>query len=166
MADVSAIANKERTLKQKVVYTLAVFVGVAVICGLMAVFGIGAWVPFLAMVLWAIQGVKLGGKDILQEFVGIAMGLTMGYLLQHSSTLGTPALVAFVVLVLMLFIVMVNNIKPLMLFFNNYTAAFCTVGTALSYEWVIVYDYLFTLILFGLLPFIIMTLIDKKKKKA
>ena len=165
MADVSKLANREMTTKQKVINTLAIFAGVAVIIALMKVFNVGAWVPFLTLVLWAAQGIKLGVRDVAEEFIGIFVGLAMGYLVQHASTLGTWAIVVFGVLVVLLFVVMVNRIKPLMLFFNNYTAAFCTVGTALSYELTIGYDYLFTLVLFGILPLVGVTIADKVKAK-
>ena len=163
--DMKKMMAGEMTVKQKVINTLAILVGIFAILGLMRVFGVGAWVPFLTLVLWAAQGIKLGAKDIAAEFLAIAIGLTMGYLVQHASTLGTWAIVVFGVLVVLLFIVMINRIKPLELFFNNYTAAFCTVGTALSYELTIGYDYLFTLVLFGLLPLLGVTIAKSVKAK-
>lgn len=164
MADISAMAHREMTVKQKVINSIAIFAGIGVILALMSLFNVGAWVPFLTLVLWAAQGLKFSVKDVLSQYTGIFVGLLMGFLVQNSSTLGTWAIVVFGVLVVLLFLVMINRIKPLDFVFNNYTAAFCTVGTALAYGTEIAVDFAFTFILFGLLPLAVLGIIKTVKK--
>lgn len=163
MVDVSKLAHREMSTKAKVINTAVILVVIFAVVALMGVCGVGAWVPFLVLVLWAIQGIKLDPKSVAQEFIGVAAGLFMGYLVRHSGELGNWALAVFFVMVILLFIGMVNHIGPLMWVFNNYTAAFCTVGTAMPYGTEIVADYVFSLVLFGLLPVIAVTLVDKLK---
>lgn len=164
MSDMQSLMSRKMTVPQKILNTAIILVVIVVVVALVGVFHIGAWVPFLVLVLWAIQGIKMNPASIAQEFLGVAMGLFMGYLVQHSSELGAWALPCFFVLVGFLFVVMINQIKPLDWLFNNYTAAFCTVGTALSYPITIVNDYLFALALFGILPMVAYLIMSRKKK--
>ena len=163
--DVTEIKNKKRTPKEAFIYNAAVLAGVAVVIGLMAVFKVGAWVPFLALCLWAMK-ITMDPKEIVKNYVGCAVGLTMGYLLRHSGELGTWAIVVFVVAVLCLFFTMLNQIKGLNFFFNDWTAVFCSVGTAMPYEWTICFDWLFAFILFGVSVMIAGHFMDKKSENS
>ena len=146
--------------------TLLAVVFVAAILGLMALFHVGAWMPFLTLCVWAIIGMKMGIKDLVYEFLGIFVGLGMGYLLQHGSELGDWALPLFFAGVVCLVISMVNHVKFLEPLFNNYTAVFLTVCTAMPYGTEIFADYLFSLVLFGVCPAIIGVVLAKKGGKA
>lgn len=166
MSDMQNLMNRNMTVPQKILNTVIILVVVVAVIALMGVFHVGAWVPFLVLVLWAIQGIKMDPASIAQEFIGVGTGLFMGYLVQHNSELGSWALPCFFVLVGLLFVAMINQIKPLTWVFNNYTAAFCTVGTALSYPVTIVNDFLFSFVLFGLLPVVAYLIMSKKESQA
>ena len=162
--DVDEIKNKKRSPKEAVIYNVIVLVCVVVVCVLMAVCGVGAWVPFLALCLWAMK-ITMEPKVILKNYVGCAVGLAMGYLLRNAGTLGTWALVVFVVAVLLLFLTMLNQIKGLNFFFNDWTAVFCSVGTAMPYDLGIWADWLFAFILFGVSIMIAGYFMGKKSKE-
>ena len=146
--DVNEIKNKKRSPKEAVAYNLIVLACVVVVVVLMGVFHVGAWVPFVALCLWAMK-ITLDAKAILKNYIGAAVGLTMGYLLQNAQSLGTWALVVFVVCVLCLFLTMLNQIPVMNIFFNDWTAVFTSIGTAMPYTWTICFDWLFAFILFG-----------------
>ena len=72
MVDVSKLAHREMSTKAKVINTAVILVVIFAVVALMGVCGVGAWVPFLVLVLWAIQGIKLDPKSVAQEFIGVA----------------------------------------------------------------------------------------------
>lgn len=163
--DVNEIKNKKRTPKEAVIYNVVVLAVVVVVCVLMGVCKVGAWVPFLALCLWAMK-ITLEPKGIIKNYIGCAVGLGMGYLIQHSSQLGTWAMVLFIVCVLCLFLTMLNQIPGLNYLFNDWTAVFTSVGTALPYEWTICFDWLFAFVVFGLTFMIAGHFMGKKGKEA
>lgn len=75
--DVNEIKNKKRTPKEALVYNLIVLVCVVVVVALMAVCRVGAWVPFVALCLWAMK-ITLDAKVILKNYIGAAVGLCDG----------------------------------------------------------------------------------------
>ena len=158
--DLTSMVQK-RPLKGRLMNSGAIICVVAVVVFVMTKLGVGMWVPFLALCMWACQGLKCDFKSIISAYVSMGIGLIMGYLVGHAQELGTPALVAFFILVLLLLHCMANQV--LTFFFNNYTAVFCTVGTAVSYGAEIIKDWLFAFILFGLTPAVIVYVISKKK---
>lgn len=160
--DVNEIKNKKRSPKEAVVYNLIVLACVVVVVALMAVFHVGAWVPFVALCLWAMK-ITLDPKVITKNYVGAAMGLTMGYLLHNSGELGTWAIVVFVICVLCLFLTMLNQFPVLDIFFNDWTAVFTSIGTAMPYTWTICFDWLFAFIVFGVTVMIAGLFMNKKK---
>ena len=162
--DVNEIKNKKRTPKEALIYNVIVLVCVVVVVALMAVCGVGAWVPFVALCLWAMK-ITVDAKIILKNYIGAAVGLTMGYLLQNAGTLGTWALVVFVVCVLCLFITMLNQIPGMNIFFNDWTAVFTSIGTAMPYTWTICFDWLFAFVLFGVTVMIAGYFMGKKSSK-
>ena len=153
--------QKKRPLKGQLINSGAIICVVVVVVVVMTKLGIGMWVPFLALCMWACQGLKCDFKSIFSAYASIAIGLLMGYLLGHAQELGTPALVGFFILVLMLLHCMANQVLTFL--FNNYTAVFCTVGTAITYGTEIIKDWLFAFVLFGLTPAVIVYFISKKK---
>ncbi|MDD6786289.1 MAG: hypothetical protein PUD81_08580 [Eggerthellales bacterium] len=161
---VEEMRNKKRTPKEAVGFSALVLVVVIAVVALMGVCHVGAWVPFLALCLWAMK-ITVDPKQIITNYLGCAVGLTMGYLIGHASTLGTPALVAFFVMVFLLFITMLNQIPGLKYIFNDWTAVFCSVGTAMPYEWNICFDWLFAFVLFGVTVMIAGYFINKKDKE-
>lgn len=162
--DVNEIKNKKRTPKEALVYNLIVLACVVVVVALMAVCRVGAWVPFVALCLWAMK-ITLDAKVILKNYIGAAVGLAMGYLLQNSGTLGTWALVVFVVCVLCLFLTMLNQIPVMNIFFNDWTAVFTSIGTAMPYTLAIYLDWLFAFVIFGVTVMIAGHFMSKKGAK-
>lgn len=162
--DVNEIKNKKRSPKEAVIYNLIVLACVVVVVVLMAVCHVGAWVPFVALCLWAMK-ITLDAKIILKNYIGAAVGLAMGYLLQNAGTLGTWALVIFIVCVLCLFLTMLNQIPIMNVFFNDWTAVFTSIGTAMPYTLTIYFDWLFAFVIFGVTVMIAGYFMNRKGSK-
>ena len=162
--DVNEIKNKKRGPKEALAYNLIVLACVVAVVALMAVCHVGDWVPFVALCLWAMK-ITLEPKAIMKNYVGAAVGLAMGYLVQNAGVLGTWALVVFVVCVLCLFLTMLNQIPGLNIFFNDWTAVFTSIGTAMPYTLTIYFDWLFAFVIFGVTVMIAGYFMNKKGSK-
>lgn len=162
--DINEIKDKKRGPKEAVVFNIIVLACVVVVVLLMGVLHVGAWVPFVALCLWAMK-ITVEPKAILKSYIGAAVGLAMGYLLQNAGTLGTWALVVFVIGVLCLFLTMLNHIPGMTFFFNDWTAVFTSIGTAMPYTLGIYIDWLFAFILFGVSVMIAGYFMGRKKPR-
>lgn len=121
------------------------------------------WVVWLGMATWASFGMSLEMKDILKAWCSGAFGLFLGYALTSGNQL---LLIVGAICVLVFVFGMVSHRFGMLC--NNYTALFLTCCTAsgivlepIQLGKSIVFGYL----IFGVLPWAVVTLMKKKKEK-
>ncbi|MGN1141965.1 MAG: hypothetical protein ACI4TF_12255 [Oliverpabstia sp.] len=121
------------------------------------------WVVWLGMATWASFGMSLEMKDILKAWCSGAFGLFLGYALTSGNQL---LLIVGAICVLVFVFGMVSHRFGMLC--NNYTALFLTCCTAsgivlepIQLGKSIVFGYL----IFGVLPWGVVTLMKKKKEK-
>lgn len=144
-----------------VVLALLLVVGVSL---LLVKFDLCIWVVWLGMASWASFGMSLDMKDILKAWCSGAFGLFLGYTL----TCGNQTLLIVGAIGVLVFVFgMVSHRFGMIC--NNYTALFLTCCTAagivlepVQLAKSVVFGYL----IFGLLPWGVVTLLNKKKGAA
>ncbi len=158
-------ASAPMPVKQGIVMEVIALVMVIGVTALATVMGCAIWIVWLGMCLWAGLGhMKVEFGEIVRAWTGGVFGIGLGYLLTHSSELGSWALpVAAVILILFIFGMVTHRWGW---FCNNYTACFLTVCTAeglpISIPQVAL-SLAFGFVVFGLIPLAATRLMASRK---
>ncbi|MCR9036804.1 hypothetical protein [Tractidigestivibacter montrealensis] len=161
----SETAPAPMPVKQGVVMEIIALVMVIAVTVLATVMGCAIWIVWLGMCLWAGLGhMKVEIGEIVRAWTGGAFGIGLGYLLTHSSEVGSWVLpVAAVILILFIFGMVTHRWGW---FCNNYTACFLTVCTAwglpISIPQVVL-SLVYGFVVFGIIPLAATKLMASRK---
>ena len=155
-------AKKEVSIQRGLLTTLVLVVISVIIVFATRALGLASWVAFLGLTIWGVLGSPVTTfSEVVSRWLSTALGLTIAYLIESREVLGTAGFViGLAATVALIFCLVTGRFKYIC---NPYCTIFLVVSVAIHLEALpIALSVLFGFITVGVIPFVIIKLINKK----